>query len=180
MGELMVLSVASDTSGCLQLYTTLLSPFRTTVKLYENLEWNSRSCTQNPKLSRTLRLYQAIDFGYELSSPAVLNVKLNWNEDIKAFVKETIFFSVFMQIIVQLELMVHKKKCIQIILYIFIRKKLLLILCWRFSWSSSVHPLNFRDGTASFHVLSSSQFTSLIFRHCVFWATGSVIKDINK
>lgn len=95
MGELMVLSVASDTSGCLQLYTTLLSPFRTTVKLYENLEWNSRSCTQNPKLSRTLRLYQAIDFGYELSSPAVLNVKLNWNEDIKAFVKETIFFSLY-------------------------------------------------------------------------------------
>jgi len=91
----MVLSVASDTSGRLQLHMTLLPPFRINAKLYENLEWNSRSCTQNPNLSRTLRLCQAIDFGYELSSPAVLNIKLNWNEDIAAFMKETIFFSLY-------------------------------------------------------------------------------------
>jgi len=38
MGEPTVLSVANDTSGSLQLHTTLLPPFRITAKLYENLE----------------------------------------------------------------------------------------------------------------------------------------------
>jgi hypothetical protein len=66
--------------------------FRITAKLYENLEWNSRSCTQNPTISHTLCLCQAIDLGYELSSPAVLNIKFNWNEDIAAFIKETMFY----------------------------------------------------------------------------------------